>query len=334
MAAETTGTTRWGILGPGGIARKFATGLKDAEGAELVAVGSRTQEGADRFGDEFGVPHRHASYEALVADPDVDVIYVAVPHPFHREAVLLCLEAGKHVLCEKPFTVNAAEAAELIAAARERGLFLMEAMWSRYVPAIVRFRELIAEGAIGEPRLLEADFGFRAGVNPEGRLFKRELGGGALLDVGVYVVSLASLVFGEPAEAVGRATIGETGVDEQTAIILTYPGGQIAQLSCAIRTGTRVQATLFGTAGSLTIESPWYIPDTLTLRRDGQAPETISVPYTGNGYNYEAEEAGRRIAAGETESPVMPLDETHTIIATLDRLREPWGLRYPSDDRA
>lgn len=330
--SSDTAVTRWGILGTGSIAHKFATGLRDATGARLVAVGSRTAASAEGFGAQYDIPHRHGSYDALVADPEVDIVYVATPHPVHREAVLLCLAAGKAVLCEKPFTVNAREAGELIDAARAADLFLMEAMWSRYVPAMVRFRELIAEGVIGEPRLLQADFGFRTGVDPEGRLFKRELGGGALLDVGVYVVSLASMVFGEPDRAVGLAAIGETGVDEQTVISLAYSGGRHAQLSCAVRTQTRVEATLFGTDGSLTIESPWYIPERLTLRRAGRDAEVIDVPYVGNGYNYEAEEAGRCLREGLTESPVMPLAETRAIIATLDRIREPWGLRYPSDD--
>ena len=245
--------------------------------------------------------------------------------------MLLCQSGGKAVLCEKPFTVNARDAAELIDNARSKDLFLMEAMWSRYLPAMVRFRELIAEGAIGEPKLLQADFGFRTGVDPEGRLFKVELGGGALLDVGVYVVSLASMIFGAPTAAAGIGQTGETGVDELTAITLAYAGGGIAQLTCAIRTQTAVEATLFGTEGSLTIESPWYVPSHLTLTRAGQDAERIEVPYTGNGYNYEAEEAGRCLREGLLESPTMPLDETLQIVQTLDRIRAPWPVRYPGD---
>ncbi len=327
----TSSTIRWGILGTGGIAEKFARGLHSAQGVELVAVGSRSTKSAEAFGTEFDVPRRHASYEALAADPDVDIIYVATPHPVHHEAVLLCQAAGKAVLCEKPFTVNARDAAELIENARTKKLFLMEAMWSRYFPAMIRFRELIAEGAIGEPHLLQADFGFRTGVNPEGRLFKVELGGGALLDVGVYVVSLASMIFGTPAAAAGIGQFGETGVDELTAITLAYSGGQIAQLTCAIRTQTTVEATLFGSEGSLTIASPWYSPSRLTLARAGQEVESLDLPYVGNGYNYEAEEAGRCLREGLLESPTMPLDETLQIVQTLDRIRAPWPVRYPGD---
>ena len=327
----TPGATRWGILGTGGIARKFARGLHDAERAELVAVGSRSVDSAEAFGTEFDIPNRHASYEALAADPNVDIVYVATPHPLHHDAVLLCQAAGKAVLCEKPFTVNARDAAELIENARAKRLFLMEAMWSRYFPAMIRFRELIAEGAIGEPKLLQADFGFRTAVNPPGRLFNIELGGGALLDVGVYVVSLASMIFGAPKAAAGLGQTGETGVDELTAITLAYAGGQIAQLTCAIRTETTVEATLFGTEGSLTIESPWFSPSHLMLARSGHDPERLDLPYTGNGYNYEAEEAGRCLREGLLESPTMPLDETLQIIQTLDRIRAPWGVRYPGD---
>ena len=333
MAAEQTAGTRWGILGPGGIARRFATGIHSAEGARIVAVGSRSAEGAEAFGNEFEVPNRHASYEALVADPDVDVVYVATPHRFHRDAVMLALAAGKPVLCEKPFTLNAAEATELIDAARSRNLFLMEGMWSRFFPAMIRFRELIAEGAIGEPQLLQADFGFRAGINPEGRLFDLDLGGGAAMDVGVYVVSLSSMIFGAPDDVTATARIGETGVDEQTLIGLRHPGGQHSQLSCAIRTNTSVEATLFGTDGSLMIESPWFSPSHLTLRRSGHDPQRIDVPHAGNGFNHEAEEVGRCLREGLTESPTMPLDETLSIIGTLDRVREIIGLRYPADAR-
>jgi predicted dehydrogenase len=331
-SSATPGATRWAILGTGGIARKFVGGLQSAEGAELVAVGSRSADSAEAFGAEFEIPNRHASYEALVGDPDVDIVYVATPHPQHHDAVLLCQSAGKAVLCEKPFTVNARDAAELIENARAKRLFLMEAMWSRYFPAMIRFRELIAEGAIGEPHLLQADFGFRTAVDPTGRLFDVTLGGGALLDVGVYVVSLASMIFGPPKAVAGIGQTGETGVDELTAITLAYAGGQIAQLTCAIRTETTVEATLFGTEGSLTIESPWFSPSRLTLARSGHDPERLDLPYVGNGYNYEAEEAGRCLREGLLESPTMPLDETLQIMRTLDRIRAPWPVRYPGDE--
>ncbi|MDQ1255520.1 MAG: hypothetical protein QG656_112, partial [Candidatus Hydrogenedentes bacterium] len=191
-----TDTIRWGILGTGTVARAFAQDLRFAKGAELAAVGSRRQETADRFGDSFGIPFRHASYEALANDPSVDVVYIATPNSLHKEHTLLCLDAGKAVLCEKPFALNAAEARAMVTAARERGLFLMEAMWTRFIPLTVHLRELLAENALGEIRMLTADFGFRGDFEPEGILWNRAYGGGSLLDVGVYPVSFASMLFG------------------------------------------------------------------------------------------------------------------------------------------
>ncbi|MEC9381026.1 MAG: Gfo/Idh/MocA family oxidoreductase, partial [Candidatus Latescibacterota bacterium] len=229
-----TDPIRWGILGTGNIAKQFARGLTSVEDARLVAVGSRAPETAAAFGDEFEVPHRHATYEALAADDEVDAIYVSTPHPFHKDNSILCLTSGKAVLCEKPFTVNAAEAAAVIDVARAENRFLMEAMWTRFVPAVVRLRQLLAEGAIGDVRMVQADFGFRAGVNPEGRLFNLDLGGGALLDVGIYSLSFAAMILGaSPDQVVSAANLGSTGVDEQSAFLLRYEGGELAVLSCA-----------------------------------------------------------------------------------------------------
>lgn len=329
-----TGTTqpiRWGILGTGNIAKLFATGLGSAPGAILAAVGSRTQEKADEFGDRFGIPRRHASYEALAADPDLDVIYVSTPHTLHRDATILCLAGGKAVLCEKPFALNAGQAAAMIDTARSRGLFLMEAMWSRYYPAMARARELLAAGVIGEPRILQADLGFRARVNPQGRLFDPALGGGALLDIGVYPVSLASMVFGTPSDIASQATMGETGVDEQNAILLRYPGGQLAVLSSAIRTNTPHEATIMGTEGVLRIGQDWHKSTWVGVTRPGQPEERTSLPIEGNGYNYEAIEVMDCLRAGKRESAIMPLDETLAIVRTLDAIRAQWGLRYPGE---
>jgi predicted dehydrogenase len=324
-------TIRWGILGTGRIAGLFATGLTVVPDAELAAVGSRAIETAERFGDEFGVPRRHASYEALAEDDAVDVIYVATPHPMHHPAVRLCLEAGKPVLCEKPFTINAAQAADLIALARDRRLFLMEAMWTRFLPLIGRFRELIAAGAIGEPRLLTADFGFRHPGGPEHRLFNPDLGGGALLDVGVYLVSLASMVFGAHDRAIGLAHLGPTGVDEQASLVFGYPGGQLAQLTAATRTDTPQEVTLMGTEGSLRIHPLWWKPTRMTLTRPDGSTEPFDIPYDGNGYGCEAAEVMRCLRAGALESPIMPLDETLAVVQTLDGIRAQWGLRYPME---
>lgn len=322
---------RWGILGTGSIATKFATGLGFLPDAELVAVGSRSQEGADRFGAQFGIPRCHASYAALANDPDVDVVYISTPHPFHKANTILCLEAGKAVLCEKPFALNAAEAEAMVATARRRGVFLMEAMWSRYYPAQVRARELLAAGAIGEPQILNADLGFQAKFNPAGRLFDPALGGGALLDVGVYPVSLASMIFGAPNDVTSRAHLGATGVDERAAMILAYDGGRFAVLYTATRTNTPHEATILGSEGILRIGRDWHKPDRLILSKPGQPDETIDLPFEGNGYNYEATEVMACLRAGKLESATMPLDETIAIIGTLDTIRAQWCLRYPGE---
>ena len=323
-------TVRWGILSTGSIARKFAQGLAALDDAELVAVGSRAPESAAAFADELGVPRRHASYAELANDPDVDVIYVATPHPFHKENSLLCLRAGKAVLCEKPFAINSSDAQEVVACARAEGRFLMEAMWTRFVPAVARVRQLLADGAIGEVRLMRADFCFRAGWNPQGRLLNPQLGGGGLLDVGIYTVSLASMVYGaQPTRLASLCHIGETGVDEQAAVILAYDQGQLASLTCAVRTSTPHEAVLYGTDGHIHIHHPFWHATRLTVA--GKEPQDIELPYPGNGYTCEAAEVGRCLREGRLESPIMPLDETVAILHTLDRIREQWGLRYPME---
>lgn len=326
----TNSLIRWGVLGPGSIARKFATGLQSLSDAQLVAVGSRSQASADKFGDEFGVPRRYASYAELANDPDVDAIYVATPHSFHQEHTQLCLRAGKAVLCEKPFAINAAQSAAMITTAREVKVFLMEAMWTRFLPLIVRVRELIAEGAIGELRMLWSDFGFRTSVNPSGRLFDPALGGGGLLDVGIYPVSMAAMLLGQPNRIASLADLGETGIDEQAGMVLGYPGEKMAILATAVRTTTPMETTIMGSSGSIRIHTPSWCPTRLTLSNQAGVQE-IEVPMIGNGYHYEAAEVARCLRAGLTESPTMTLDESLAIMQTLDAIRAQWGMKYPME---
>ncbi len=321
---------RWGILGCGSIADKFATGLQSVPAAKLVAAASRSQDKADKFADKFGAPHRHGSYEALAADAEVDAVYVATPHPMHAEHSILCLNAGKAVLCEKPFTVNAAQAEQIIGVARERKVFLMEAMWSRFFPLMGRVRELVKSGAIGDVRMVQADFGFRTGVNPEGRLFNPALGGGGLLDVGVYALSLASMLLGTPTQITGVAQIGETGVDEQAALALLYAEGRIASLTTGVRTNTPHEAHILGTDGMIKLHAPWWKLAKVTVTAGGKE-EVMDDGFEGQGMNYEAAHVAECLAAGKTESDIMPLDETLEIIRTMDTLRAQWGLRYPME---
>ncbi len=324
---------RWGILSTGRIARRFAEAIKATQDAELVAVGSRTMEKAQAFAAEYNIPHAHGAYESLVADPDVDAIYVSTPHPMHKANSILCLNAGKAVLCEKPFTINAAEAGTVIDAARAKGVFLMEAMWTRFLPGLAKVRELIAAGTIGEPRMVSADFGFRATFDPASRLFDPWLGGGGLLDVGVYCVSLASMIFGKPARVAGLATLGATGVDEQAAWVLGYEKGQLALLSSAVRTNTPHEAWINGTDGAIKLHAPWYAPTRLTLVTRGKGrqagEQTIETPIAGNGFGYQAAEVASCLRAGKLESAILPLDETLSIMQTLDQIRAEWGMTYP-----
>jgi predicted dehydrogenase len=325
-------TVRWGIIGPGRIAGVFAEGLRELPDARLVAVGSRSQANADQFGDKYGVARRYDSYPAIAADPEVDAVYVATPHSSHAEHTIMCLEAGKAVLCEKPFAINAQQAERMVATARKRGVPLMEAMWTRFLPILVHARDLLASGAIGEVRMVTSDFGFRTSVNPGGRLFDPQLGGGGLLDVGVYPVSLASMVFGgEPLRVATLADIGETGVDEQAAAILSYGDGRMAIIWTAVRTNTPHETTILGSDGMIRIERPSWRPTHMTVSRSGQADEAIELPFPGNGYQFEAAEVARLLREGRIESDVMPLDETLAIMRTLDRIRAEWGLKYPME---
>jgi len=322
---------RWGILGPGNIAAKFATGVAALADQEVVAVGSRTQASADRFADRFSIRRRHTGYEALAADPEVDAIYVATPHNFHREHTILALRHGKHVLCEKPFAINAAEAQEMVDVAREAGIFLMEAMWSRFLPIIVEVRRLIADGAIGAVQMIQADFGFRASFNPASRLFDPALGGGALLDVGVYPVSLATLLLGEPDRITAVAALGATGIDENTGMLLGYPGGEVALLATTVRASTLQEAIILGSAGSIRLHSPWWVGNTLTLQRAGHDAEVITRPFIANGYSHEAIEVADCVRTGRLESETMPLDESLLVMRIMDAVRAQVGLKYPME---
>lgn len=324
--------TRWGIIGAGSIAGRFADALTTLPDAESLAVGSRSQSSATEFAEAHGFGRTYGSYAELAADPDVDVVYIATPHPFHAENIELCLNAGKAVLCEKPLTVNAAEARRVVALAREKGLFLMEGMWTRFFPLMKRLRRLLADGTIGEPRMLAVDFGFRAPFDPASRLLDPALGGGAMLDVGVYCVSFASMVFGPAARATGYAHLGETGVDEQFAAVLEHEGGRLSAITAGVRTASPQEATIMGTDGTVRVRSPWWMPAAMTISRPGGGDEVAEEPVGSNGFAHEAAEVMRCLRAGDKESGVMPLDETVLVLKTMDGIRSAWGLRYPGEE--
>ncbi|GIP59798.1 Gfo/Idh/MocA family oxidoreductase [Paenibacillus woosongensis] len=329
MKENTRKTIRWGIMGTGWIAEKFAADLTHVSNGEGMAVGSRTLNSANQFAAKFNIPRAYGSYEELVSDPEIDAIYVATPHPFHRDNVITALSGGKAVLCEKPFTVNSRELEEIIALAKEKRLFLMEAMWTRFLPPIIQVRQWLEEGRIGEIKLLKAEFGFRSDWNPSGRLLNPELGGGALLDAGIYPVSFASMIFGpNPEQVWSTAHIGETGVDEHFSILLDYGQGRSASLHGAVRLALTNEAYIYGTEGSIHI--PSFLNATkAVLHVNGQEPVEVKDDRTAVGYAFEAEEVGRCLLAGETESSAITLAESLGIMQLLDQLRAQWGLKYP-----
>jgi predicted dehydrogenase len=315
------GPLRWGILGTGGIAHTFAEDLRLTDSGVVAAVGSRRQDTADRFAEEFDVPARHAGYESLVADPTVDVIYVATPHPSHRENAILALRAGKPVLVEKPFAMNADEAAEIVAVAREEKLFAMEAMWTRFLPHVAQIREWLAAGALGEIVTVTADHGQWFAEDPEFRLFAPALGGGALLDLGIYPVSFASMILGAPDRIASIVDPAFTGVDAQTSMLFGYEGGAQAVLTCTLRAKSPTRAAIVGTEARVEIEGDFYAPATVTLvPRDGE-PTRVESTHEGRGLRHQADEVARRLAAGDLESPLMPLDESIVIMRTMDAVQ-------------
>jgi predicted dehydrogenase len=320
-------TLKWGILGTGSIANTFATDLRLTDSGVVTAVGSRSQESADEFADAFDITNRHASYEALVVDPDVDVIYVATPHPMHRDNAILALQAGKHVLVEKPFTMNAVEAREIVQVARQNGLFAMEAMWTRFLPHIRVVRDWLDQGVLGEIVTVTADHGQWFVEDPQFRLFAPELGGGALLDLGIYPVSFASMVLGTPNRVVSISDPAFTGVDAQTSMVFGYAGGAQALLTCTLRAKSPTSASIVGTDARIEIDGDFYAPTRVSLVLRSGDSTSIGFAHDGRGLRHQADEVARRLAVGDLESPLMPLDETISIMETMDRVQAQTGHR-------
>ena len=311
---------RWGVLGTGRIAQTFASDLSLVDDGVIVAVGSRSQGGADQFGDTFDVARRYGSYSALVADPDVEAIYVATPHPFHAQNACLALEHGKHVLVEKAFTMNADEARAVVSMARSTNRFAMEAMWTRFLPHVVALRDLLADGAVGTVVAVHAVHGKWFELDATSRLFAPELGGGALLDLGIYPVSFASMVLGQPASVRALVTPTFTGVDGQTSMLFGYDSGAHAVLTCTSRARSATRASIVGTEARIDIDGDFYAPTSFTLTSRRGETTSFDFPSQGRGLQYQASEVAWRIRCGERESPVMPLDETVAIMETIDEV--------------
>jgi len=322
---------RWGILGTGRIARDFATGLRATPDAVLAAVGSRSVDGAASFAAAFEVPLAFGSYEELVACPDIDIIYIATPHPMHAANALLVLRGDKAVLCEKPFAMNRREAGEVVALARAKNLFLMEAMWTRFMPALREVKRIIDSGEIGTVTQLHADFGFSATPDPAHRVNDPTLGGGALLDLGIYPLSLACALLGPVETVQAQAIMGETGVDLTTAFTMRHAGGTLSVCSCSLRARAPSELVVSGTRGSVRMHRMFHMAENITVDLLDGPSRTISTPWLGNGYTHEAIAAGQCLREGLLEHPAMTHDDTLAIMGLLDTIRKQIGLRYLAD---
>ena len=325
---------RWGVVGPGRIADKVVEDFAHVDGARVVAVASRSADRARDFAGRHGIERAHGSYAEVLADPDVDVLYVATPHPQHHAVALGALRAGKALLVEKAFTATVAGAQEVVDTAQESGVFVMEAMWTRFQPAVVRLRELIADGAIGEVRSVQADLGVQRDFDPSDRLFAPELGGGALLDLGVYVVSFAQMLLGAPSTVTATGSTFDNGVDAEASLLLGWADGRSATLMTSLRNALPGQARVFGTAGWIDVLPRFHHPQTIVLHRAGAEAEEITLPQTGGGYSHELVEVTECLRAGRTESTVMPLADTLAVQRVLEEAAGQLGVTFAEDPAA
>lgn len=323
---------RWGVLGPGGIANTFADAVREGTRSRVVAVGSRSAERARAFADAHGIDRAHGSYAALVADADVDAVYVASPHSEHREHALLALRAGKPVLVEKAFARNLREADEVLAVAQAQGLLAAEAMWSHYLPHYDVVRRTVRAGTIGPVVLVEADHGQRLWPDGPSRLARADLAGGALLDLGVYPVAFADLVLGGLDDVTGRATLSEAGVDVTTSITAAGRGGGFAQLWCSMAAASACTARVVGTAGRIELDGRFYAPTVVRLiAPDGTVADTAVPQVTSHGFRYEVAEFARALTAGRTQTWSVPWEATRRVMAAMDAERDRVGVRYPGE---
>jgi predicted dehydrogenase len=327
---RTAPPIRWGILGAGYIAGTFADAVNAHTRSQLVAVGSRNRDRAERFATAHGIPTTHIGYRDLVEDSQVDAVYIATPHSEHRDQALLAIAAGKHLLVEKAFTRNVAEAEEVFAAARAAGVFVMEAMWTRFLPHVAALHQVIDAGEIGDIINLSADHGQYFAFNPKSRLFDPALAGGALLDLGVYPVSFAHDFLGVPDAVQATGVLTETGVDGQASIVLSYGDRAQATLSTTLWARTPTVASISGTEGFISVASSFYTPTSFHVQRNDGRVWDFDQP-GAQGLQYEAAEVARRIAAGDTQSPQLTWDNTLEVLRTLDSVRAQIGVVYPGE---
>lgn len=326
----------WGIIAPGRIAHKFAQALRGTDGAVLHSVASRSLDRSHDFANTYGFKHVASDYADLLADPKVDVIYIASPHRFHAEQAIQCLNAGKAVICEKPMTVNLHDAQRVLQAAQDNQQFYMEAVWTRFMPVYQAIAEWVRQGIIGTVEAVQASFGIATEFDPSHRLYDPELAGGALLDLGIYPITLAQMALQSvPIDVQASASIGASGVDERTGMVLRYPSGAIATLNATVRANTSYDAWIFGSEGNIHIPRFWcaesatvYSPSSIEFNN----PKTHAFPHRINGYEGEIEEVHRCLRAGYLESPVLPWSESLAVIEIMDTIRRQVGLKYPFED--
>ncbi len=322
---------RWGILGTGRMARELTETIADIPDGEVVAVASRTEQSAAAFAARHGIPRWYGAYQDLVVSGGIDAVYVATTNDQHHPNALVCLQAGLAMLCEKPLALNHPQAVEMVATARGAGVFLMEAMWMRFLPFLDRVEALIGDGAVGEVRYLQADFGYPADEDPERRWLNADLGGGSLADIGIYPFTLAYTLLGEPEVFEAVAVPAPTGVDAQLGVVMRHQGGALSVLSSSFEADTGVEATIAGREGRIRVHAPFHHPSRVTLHRGDRVVAEYDVGYQGSGYGYEVEEVHRCLREGRLESPRMPLDDSLAVMSWLDAIRHRVGFRYPGE---
>ena len=323
---------RWGIIGPGKIAHKFAQGLASIPNAQLIGVASRSTDRAKKFAQQYRVPFAYEGYDQILTNSEVDIVYIATPHSEHFNNTMMCLDAGMPVLCEKPFTINADQLARLAEVARRKKVFMMEAIWSLFLPAVRKIIEIRDSGQMGKIKGMMADFCFKLPFDPEHRGYNLELGGGALLDIGIYPVFLALLLIGRPDEIQSTAILSDTGADESCSMLFKYEKQAIADLKCSFAVEGPLEATILFEKGRVRINRKWFAPSTLSIMDEKEKIREVTFDHGGNGYHLEAIESMRCLSEGLTESPLLPLSFSLELMAVLDEIRKQCGIVYPMYD--
>jgi predicted dehydrogenase len=322
----------WGIIGPGAIAHQFAEALAQCDQGQLVAVASRARTRAARFAEQYGAPGIHDNYQSLVEDPQVDIVYISTPHSHHYQHCRLCLEAGKHVLLEKPLAINAAQCESLIALAKSRNLLLQEALWSRFMPCFTAVKQWIADGRIGDLQYSISDIGFAFRHDPQHRLNNPDLGGGALLDLGVYSITISQFLMGEhPVNVQAIGTLGKSGVDENTLVNIAYSSNRYSQFTCTARAQASNSMTIVGSEGHIVLPPHFWNGNKAILKQDDKVLDTLEFEHRVNGFEYQIEESMACVKAGKLCSDMMPHADSLAVMQTMDEIRQQIGLKFSNE---